>query len=385
MTLIYHDKTISGPATHALIIGVGYYAHLPGGKGKLIPDHQGMEQLTSPPYSAREFAAWLRRDYYNPEKPLATIDMLVSEPDASVFIYPGENAKPVERATFARVKQALLAWFQRGDQDPQHQLILFFCGHGVSRGHQSSLLMEDFGKIPNNPLEHALSFRDFYEGMDTCKARQQCFFIDACRVASPALIMRYANYTGQPVIPGSAFLAQPEVRAAPIFYATVPGQPAYGRSAASSVFTDALLKALKGSGCIDANGTGTWLVSPFSLSTGLDSLLRWQQENLSGIGQMLNATDLAYLTLHFLKGDPIVPVSIGCKPSEANQQAELGYTDPQGAQILRGVLSEQNWVVDLGIGDYDFFANFPAGGYKNEQKKHPIAPPCRKVLLEVAG
>ena len=42
MTLIYNKK-FSGPATHALVIGVGHYNHLPGGGGQDIPTMKGWD------------------------------------------------------------------------------------------------------------------------------------------------------------------------------------------------------------------------------------------------------------------------------------------------------------------------------------------------------
>ena len=56
---LVHDVAVAGPATHALVIGVGDYPHLNGGSEKRTEQHDGMEQLTSPPISARLFASWL--------------------------------------------------------------------------------------------------------------------------------------------------------------------------------------------------------------------------------------------------------------------------------------------------------------------------------------
>ena len=59
---LVHDAAVAGPATHALVIGVGDYPHLNGGTKKRTDQHDGMEQLTSPPISARQFASWLLSD-----------------------------------------------------------------------------------------------------------------------------------------------------------------------------------------------------------------------------------------------------------------------------------------------------------------------------------
>jgi hypothetical protein len=244
--------------------------------------------------------------------------------------------------------------------------------------------MEDFGKNPNSPLEHALSFRDFYEGMDTCQARQQCYFIDACRTASPTLITRYNNYTGEVVIPGSAYLAMLGTRYAPIFYATVPGSTAFGRADNPSVFTEALIKALNGAGSNDLEEDGSWRVDTNTLNQGLDYLLRWSLGESPGLGQVISVDELVNFTLHYLEGIPIVPVTIGCKPSEANQEARLGYSKALGAEVVtRMEMQEIDWHTELELGDYRFFAEFPNGGYNGDQQDRSVTPPFRKVSLMV--
>lgn len=383
MSLIY-KRTVQGSATHALVIGVGYYAHLPEGQGKLFPEHEGLGQLTSPPHSARAFANWLLNSYHNPDKPLASVDMLISEPEDSTFTLPGGQEKAVERARFSRARNALLRWNKRGEKNSEHLLILFFSGHGVSKGYATSLLMEDFGKTRNNPLEHALSFRDFYEGMDICQARLQCYFIDACRTASPVLITRYNNYTGQPVIPGSAYLAASGVRAAPIFYATIPGSSAYGRAGEPSVFTHALLKALVGAGSNDLEEEGSWRVDTNTLNQGLDHLLRRTLGESPGLGQVISVDELVNFTFHYLEGKPIVPVTIGCKPRDANLTAQLGYSKMEETMVvIRPEVQKTDWQVELELGEYNFFAKFQSAGFNNMHKDRTVTPPFRKISLEV--
>jgi len=383
MTIVYKAR-VAGPATHVLVVGVGYYAHLPGGKGKLYPYHEGLGQLQSPPHSARAFANWILQDYHNPAKPLASLDLLLSEPEESTYVLPNGQAQAIERATFSQVKNALLRWNRKGNRSREHLMILFFCGHGVSRGYATSLLMEDFGKVVNNPLAHALSFRDFYDGMDTCQARQQCYFIDACRTASPSLITRYNHYTGQVVIPGSAVLAATGKRTAPIYYATVPGSDAYGRLGAASVFTDALIKSLKGAGSNDLEEEGVWRVDTNTLNQGIDYLMRWTLNDSPGLGQVISVDELVNFTLHYLDHIPIVPVSIGCKPQEANLKAQLGYVKPEAAEIIRPDTKDSEWHVELELGEYRFFAKFPQGGYADHSKDRSVTPPFRRITLEVS-
>src|SRR5947199_9944041 len=78
MTLLL-DKS-SKPGTHAVVIGIGRYPWLVGGKAKpRFAQNDGMAQLTSPPASARAFATWLLETYENPEAPLVSLDLLLSD------------------------------------------------------------------------------------------------------------------------------------------------------------------------------------------------------------------------------------------------------------------------------------------------------------------
>jgi hypothetical protein len=71
------ERAVRGPATHAIVIGVGKYDHLPGGGGTPVRRPEGMRQLTSPPASARRFAEWLISGLNYPPKPLASVALLL--------------------------------------------------------------------------------------------------------------------------------------------------------------------------------------------------------------------------------------------------------------------------------------------------------------------
>ncbi|HET6478699.1 MAG TPA: hypothetical protein VFG35_01480 [Actinoplanes sp.] len=66
--------------THALVIGVSAYDHLPSvGAGPF-----GLSQLGSTAIGAYRFAVWLRDHYRNPDAPLATIRLLLSPSAAEI-------------------------------------------------------------------------------------------------------------------------------------------------------------------------------------------------------------------------------------------------------------------------------------------------------------
>src|SRR5262245_55400898 len=116
---VIEQRPVVGAATPAIVIGVGAYPHLPAGSQALVAEPEGMSQLTSPPISARKFAAWLIERYDVPSRPLATVALLVSEARPKPFVHPVSGASiPLEVATIGSLKAALEAWRARGDAGP---------------------------------------------------------------------------------------------------------------------------------------------------------------------------------------------------------------------------------------------------------------------------
>lgn len=379
MTLIL-DQNIQGAATHALVIGVGHYRHLPNGSGPLFPDHEGMGQLTSPPHSARAFARWLLEDYHNPQRPLASLDLLLSDADSHEFQHPDGRRFPCDGATMDHVEQAVLAWKDRGDSDPDHLMLFYFCGHGIGSGLMTALLTEDFGRRADAPLKQAVDLNGLYLGMDKCAARQQCFFIDACRVASDTLI-EAQGYAGDPIIYGSARASVQGKRRAPIYYATIAGARAYGRTGAPSVFTQVLLDALAGAGSDDIE-EDQWRVDTDTLNRGITYLLDQQVPASERLDQVSPVDHLTSFTLHHLQGKPLVPVAVSCEPEQATAAANLSWSDGQ-TTVSRPEPDDSQWRLSLAAGAYRFFARFPNGGFTDGEKRSRIRPPFRPVRIEV--
>ncbi len=381
MTVIF-DKPMSKPATHALVIGIGAYVHMKGGKGAPSKKSGGMKQLSSPPCSARKFAEWLLSGYKNPEKPLASLDLLISDDSTRSFNMPSGDAQTVERATIANIRTAITTrWIQKGNGNPANLLVFYFCGHGVSRGGMTSLLAEDFGSDDLNPLTEAIDFRNFLAGMDKCKARNQFYFIDACRSASRTLIEEYDHYYGDAIVPPSANYSAIGQRFAQAYYATLAGQSAYGKIGKMSVFTDALLRSLDGYGSEECNGR--WEVNCNTIKNGLDVLLHHLIRNSTELEQLVNADISGKLKFHVLDGDPKVILEFGCTPGDRNQEATLllkktGQAKPKERKPKKG-----DWVIEVEAGDYEFNAQFTDPQYHADPKRRFIYPPKRQCHLEV--
>lgn len=377
MTLIQNSN--GQPAIHALVIGIGQYPWLIGGDQKPFAQHGGMAQLTSAPESARSFASWFLNELHHPDIGQKTLDLLISDADDNTF---DSEAGPIaiERATMGNAKQAINQWVARGDSDEDSILIFFFCGHGLGKGRQTILLMEDFGSVPNtNSLSYAIDFDSFYLGMDQCQARRQCYFVDACRVGTP-FTLNSLTYFGDPVMIPAAKIAN-RTRSAPVYYSAMPGTAAYGQKDHASFFTSALINAFKGAGADDA--TGFWRVETEVLHRGIRAHL---QRAFSG---SLKATQTAIVdgmadsfTLHQLVTDPIVPVDVTCKLDEHNKTAQLNVTGgPDPMQM--GNVPSGCWQLDLPLGTYHFAIALPTQTDPLAIVTKSIRPPYRIIEVPV--
>ncbi|MFO1303192.1 MAG: caspase family protein [Burkholderiales bacterium] len=387
MTELVHSTATVG--THALVIGVGEYPSLNGGSLPLFPHHEGMGQLSSPPESARMFASWLLDGYRNTGSPLVSLDLLISDPSTSQFTPPGGTATTIERAEFDKVKKAMKAWLARGHTSPDNLMIFFYCGHGVARGPDMTLLPEDYGSAHSPPqlsLGLAIDFTQFYLGMDSCAARNQIYFIDACRVAS-GLLIRTHNFAGDPVIPGMGQLTTPP-RNAPIYFGTMQGDTAFGRRGRESFFTEALLKAFRGAGA-DDDGNGNWRLQTDTLGKGIQHQLRRTVANTAASGQNSTATNVGPgIAFHELAGLPECPVDVMCEPQAdtANAMLQVAGTT-NGVQMARNPPTPPTadaWALDLDYGDYEFQASFAPPSTKQGRSVVLVAPPYRPVKIRVA-
>jgi hypothetical protein len=329
--------------------------------------------------SARAFATWFRKDFSHPDIADRTLDLLLSDAGGDTFD-AGNGPVPVERATKANVEQAIHRWVARGDEDEDSLLVFFFCGHGLGKGKQTVLLLEDFGSLPGTQsLTRAIDFDGFVLGMDQCAARRQCFFIDACRVGTP-FALNTLDYFGDPVmIPGARVINR--TRSAPVFYSAVPGTAAYGRAGQPSFFTAALLNAFKGAGADDA--TGSWRVETEVLHRGIRVHLQRAVAG-TGAGNQLTLTDgmADSFTLHQLMGDPIVPVEVTCVPGSHNATAQLSVSGGAGPLQVPAVPSG-SWQLDLALGTYSFEVVLPPPAPAPEPVERRIAPHFRFVEVEV--
>lgn len=405
-SVVFDDPT-QEPGTHVLIVGVGHYPHLPGGGEQPQVSTEGLGQLSSPPLSARRMATWFLESFHNPEAPLRSLSVLLSERPPKPFAWavdpsgrrrvvevvevgapvtrPSQDPRPdddVALADFATLEEAAQHWFKRGNEHKGNQLVFFFCGHGLGDSSDVSVLLRDFGSDPTGGLTGMLDLRVLRLAMRRCAARKQVWFIDACRVPSTT-IAGVEGYLGEsPVKPGLVRPGPPCV--SPLFHSTIQGRKAYGRPKDVTLFTEALLGALEGGGSIDLEGDGVWHVTPAALHQALVVPLR-RAAREHGELQIPATDDLTEeFTIHRLQGAPRVPVYLQCNPEEATSVATLRCASTFDDQVKTRLPEPGAWRLDLSQGRYEFAADFAAGTpWVPVSKKVDVRPPTREYSLTV--
>ncbi|HUG30217.1 MAG TPA: caspase family protein [Candidatus Limnocylindria bacterium] len=374
-----HRRRVAGPATHAIVIGVSHYPHLNGGGGRLSTAREGMGQLSSPTVSARAFASWLIEELEDPNKPLASVALLLSERRRKRFRNPRTKKELlVEKATLPNVAAAIADWKAQGDRNPEHRLIFYFCGHGIAQGADVALLMADFGSDPNDALLGALDFVRFRSGMDACTARQQVYFVDACRASSDTLLAQLGR-AGLPVIaPNPNAPRPPQPSQQPIYYSTLAGQDAYGRAKQPSIFTDALLRSFSGAGADDTNGD--WRVETTQLNRAIDVYMQRAIESGQSRAQVPATVELSTFDLHFLSRPPVVPTVVQCQPSEETELARLSWGLAGQPRRTERPPEPRRWELELPLGDYEFRAEL--AGQPLRSRTMSVRPVERRVSLE---
>ena len=253
--LVYLDAArASAPATHVFIIGVGNFLS------------SNVKSVTSPPKSALAMASWfLGRDggpgFVNHERPLGSLAMMISDEKAGAeTIYEGA---PVPRAKFELVRAGVQAWVTRINSNKDNLAIFYVCSHGESFGTKTAFLLEEYD---TNELQKTVGLSEIKQLADAllfAKPVRQLLLVDCCRTES-GLQLPPDEQFGEKFIS----LTKPaddhgESRQQWICGATTLGEELTGRKNTTTIFTDGLLRCLKGAAA-DGSG-GDWRVTPADL------------------------------------------------------------------------------------------------------------------------
>jgi hypothetical protein len=168
------------------------------------------------------------------------------------------------------------------------------------------------------------------------------------------------------------------------YYATLAGDRSHGRPGQVSLFTDALLKSLRGAGSDDPEGD--WRVTTTRLQEAIDHFMRQPQfaGAIAGV-QVPTVGEMPVFELHQLPGAPVVPVYVGCNEPHYNAVAEF-VCRQGGLEHLRrapadveGDDANGEWTIELAFGEYEFQALVSEQDVRT--KSISVRPAYRRVRL----
>jgi hypothetical protein len=302
----------SAPATHALVIGVSRYEHLPpyGRKKKL-----GLKQLDCGAATALHFATWLRHHFRAPGHPLASIRLFAS-PSEKECQMSGSTYEAVPAATGDNIEDALYAWEQDCQRNKGNIALLYICGHGVAEGGLTHVLLQD--AFRNDNLINSFSLAPTQQALGAGTLDASLIFVDSCRQIPHKVDWDLG--TGRSLRP-RARGGRDSRKSAPIFFAATAGDSAYCRAGEPTFFCEGLLKCLEVRAARSNDEGRTWMVTKTSLEEELEfavqELYAAQTVDVGGRSRAFN--------LHELPVPPALPLQLSLEPpaSAASAHAEL--------------------------------------------------------------
>src|SRR5262245_55837156 len=256
------------PRTHALVVGVGHYKR------------QNLGALTTSVHGARRFTEWLLTEFHHPERPLGSVELLLSPGTLGDWV-PGEQVAqwlslvsgdtlPVKAATFEHITEAFSRWIIRSGQNPNNAAFWYFSGHGVRK--RTPLVLPEDAALPSG-TEFAANLIDIkLTQASLCKQQPQSqyFFIDACQEVPFDLLVNQDPNLGNALwgLTNGPDLQERECFA---YLGSNTGRPAYGPVDEAPYFTQELLKCLKTRGAASHKEKGRWKVTSNSLRETLEA------------------------------------------------------------------------------------------------------------------
>jgi len=386
MTLIVDDQSAQ-PGTHVVLIGIGDYPFLKDGSAppaQTFDLHMEMGQLSSPPRSLGELATWFsdtQNGFNNPDRPLRSLELLCSaSQDPFEWTDPAGAKHAIGRATAANVSQAVLDWKARASRSADNLAVFYFCGHGLSFGEsQNSLLLEDWGGDTNDPANRAISFNDMRLGlMNQCDARQQCYFIDACRTPpTKAYIDKYGAALGARIV-GGGLNRQIRDIVAPAFFATRLMAKAYGFTDQSSLFTQGMLRCFRGVASRDA--ASGWEVTVEAMAEGINKSV----ESLAFATQPQYCQPLETgqsFMLHRVRDDPEVIVKVFTRDLNLLPSTIFVHLCESTNETVERPPGELPWWLPVTMGKHTFKALAAANRQELGSRSKTVSPPSSEIGL----
>lgn len=368
--------------THALVIGVGAY------------DSAGIKPLTTSVRGAWAFADWMLTRFEHPDRPLGSLEILLSpsgglgpwQPSAEAaarLSLPGGVALPVEPAKLGNIKDAFTRWLMRAGALLGNSAFFYFSGHGVWKS--VAILLPQDARLPSAgpSFENLIDIQQTERNMFNMPPSLQCFFIDSCQEITGALLQNLDAAPGEP-LHRPVNRAAIERRDACLYLGSYTGRKAFGPENAAPFFTQELLHCLerRGAGVFDGD---TWTVTTNSLRVALEASSSLRREQEKEDIQFSVAPGICTFTADVcqIKGPPEVFIKVWCLPTETMLQAKF-YVESGGTRSERPIPLPGEWYTTVACGDCQAGVEFDAAIPLNGMMRNINAvPPLLPVLLRV--
>ena len=365
----------AGPRTHALVLGVSRYAHLPKRPQDPVSDDTfALRQLESAATSAVRFARWMTESYNRPDAPLRDLWLLLS-PSARERRPLSDKEKAAPAATRDEVRAALDEWKAACEADREGIAIFYAAGHGIVLGPQEGgiVLLEDFNAEPDRRMERTLSVIDARSGLAGPNApKRQFWFLDACQ---PLPERRGGIELRSAGLPGWNGHIPESTEVSTMFMSAATGTLAFGKPGKGTLFSEALEDCL-GLRAVGLDDAGEWVINDTTLGRRL-------KERVALLAQEANAEQSAdfggrpgELPFHVLADPPRVPVTVSVAPDAARGSALGTLTAGPDGTVFSGQSLAQPVSVTVTAGNYivQVAINPPAAGFSDTSLPWFIAP-----------
>ena len=396
---------VDKPGMHALIVGVSAYPHLEGGTGTKADDTFGLKQLSSTALTAYKVFSWLKEWQDKLKPPLVTCRLLLSpspiEKDIEVDLRDLDRSYPATRRNF---DFAAKQWREDANLNKQNENVTFFyfAGHGAQLSKDNAImLLEDFGDGGEGGIfDKAVEVQNFVGGMKitpkrSTLARTQMYFIDSCRIFSNKL----KNVDVSPRALWDPNIGGTDDRLAPVFYAALPGDTAYGIKGEQTYFGEALLRCLEGGAgelreFEEFDGEERWYISIRTLTNKIldhvnDLNKRKKRNQVIDVNRIGNR-DIEKI-ICFLDGPPSVDVIFKVEPHEARQYIKVEIFNDKNEEVRESEppipLEPNPYEGRLDAGYYTFNARIIKPAQRDYQdyegKSRLVMPPCYERNMRV--
>jgi hypothetical protein len=378
LTVIY-ERDVPGPKTHAFVIGCGRFPGLDGALAQRLPQTVA---------GAHAFIQFLEREADNFIAPLATIEVLLSDPAFQAgqdrFARAGRAHDrraddQVDSATRENARTAGNRW--RDQCQPGDHMIFYMASHGVADGEARAMgVLEDINTSPHQRWHETVNVASLARGLPQLDPGAGWIFLDACQTLYPEVLQYVEGVASLSWITVDVVALASRPKNAVALGGSRYGEAAWAPAQGAPYFTQALLHGLEGA-CVQAEEHLGWAVNSRPLLWDLhkvaDAALDWRHLH----PEMLAPCNLE---LSLLKvAQPMVPVAV-----RTNPQADLAHAVSVVAAAADGrshVRDDQalTWrfrVQPDGV-HYTVTATFPPGGPLYASNTFPAYPPARVVTL----